>query len=275
MKPFKILKYLLLLYVALCGFFYFYQHLFFFQPKPLPVNHEFSFPVPVKFTSVKIPYDSATVIDVVKFLPEIAQPKGVVLFFHGNRYNVEHYSTYAPFFTRLGYECWMPDYPGYGRSTGELTVPMLKDITLQLYKMARAKYAADSIVVYGKSLGSGLAAYLASKRDCALLLMETPYESLSSLTSEYLFMLPVKWLLRDDINTAAYLPAVLAPTIIWHGSKDELIPLSEAARLMQWMKPSDRFYVVEGGRHNGISKHNLYQQSLDSAMATITMANSR
>lgn len=271
----KFLKHALLLYLVLCGLFYFYQHLFYFQPKKLDVKHALTFPVRIQFQEAKIKFDAATEIDVVKFLPETATPKGVVLFFHGNRYNVEHYSTYAPYFTRRGYECWMPDYPGYGRSTGETSIAILKELSIQLYKMANARYAADSIIIYGKSLGSGVGAYLASKRDCKMLLLETPYESISSLTSEYLFMLPVKMLLHDDLETGAYLSMTTAPVLVWHGDKDELIPLAEAVRLTRNMKPADKFMVVRNADHNGIPAAALYHNSLDSAFgAEIVLADS-
>jgi pimeloyl-ACP methyl ester carboxylesterase len=267
----KFLKYALLVYLVLCGLFYFYQHLFYFQPKKLDVKHALTFPVRIRFQEAKIKFDSATEIDLVKFLPNTPKPQGVVLFFHGNRYNVEHYSTYAPYFTRRGYECWMPDYPGYGRSTGETSIAALKELSIQLYKMANARYASDSILIYGKSLGSGVGAYLASKRDCKVLMLETPYESISNLTSEYLFMLPVKWLLHDDLETGSYLGMVAAPIVAWHGDKDELIPLSQAIRLTKVMKPSDKFMVIPGADHNGIPASASYHQSLDSSIGTEVM----
>lgn len=264
----KFLKYALLVYLVLCGLFYFYQHLFYFQPKKLDVKHALTFPVRIRFQEAKIKFDSATEVDIVKFLPNTPKPKGVVLFFHGNRYNVEHYSTYAPYFTRRGYECWMPDYPGYGRSTGETSIPILKELSIQLYKMANAKYASDSIIIYGKSLGSGVGAYLASKRDCNMLMLETPYESISNLTSEYLFMVPVKWLLHDDLETGSYLSLVSVPVLAWHGDKDELIPVSQAIRLTHFLKPADKFFVIRNADHNGVPASAIYHQSLDSALGT-------
>lgn len=259
--------YALLIYGGACAAFYSFQHLFFFQPKALDANHALTFPMRIRFTAQTLPFDSATKIDVVKFLPDSGvQPKGVVLFFHGNRYNVEHYSSYAPHFTSRGYECWMPDYPGYGRSTGEASIPLLQELALQLHKMAMKRYPADSILLYGKSLGSGVAAWLATRRDCRLLMLETPYASLADVASEYLPMLPVRWLMHHDLPVEDYLPNIAAPVVAWHGSADELIPLSKAARLRRYMKRRDIFYVLEGGRHNGLDSFSVYQRSLDSAL---------
>ena len=262
-------KYALLLYGGACAAFYSFQHLFYFQPQALDAQHALTFPMRIRFTEHKIPFDASTQIDVVKFLPDSGvQSRGVVLFFHGNRYNVEHYSSYAPYFTSRGYECWMPDYPGYGRSTGEASVPLLKELALQLHKMAMKRYPADSIVLYGKSLGTGVAAWLATRRSCRLLMLETPYSSLADLSSEYLPMLPVGLLMHDDLPTLDWLQQVQAPIIAWHGTADELIPLSKAARLSSAMKSTDAFYVLPGGRHNGLAEFSVYQRSLDSALLT-------
>ena len=258
---------MVLCYALLCALFYNFQEKFFFQPKTLGLQHVFDFPAGMKYLTANIPFDSATVIDVIKFQPDSIKPKGVVLFFHGNRYNVEHYSNYAPYFTAMGYEVWMPDYPGYGRSKGLLTVEILKDITTQLYKMARAKYPASQITVYGKSLGTGLAAYLASVRDCKQVILETPYFSLSSIAKRFAFFLPVKWLMRFEINTNDYVEKISVPITMLHGTADELIPFDNAIRLLNYAKPTDAFYVVKNGTHNTLPKFPLYHHVIDSVLA--------
>jgi pimeloyl-ACP methyl ester carboxylesterase len=263
---FKTIRWILLVYVLLCGLYYTYQHLFFFQPKELDKKHVFNFPAQAKFTTAKIPFDTATVIDVVKFQPQDSVSKGVVLFFHGNRYNVERYSNYAPFFTKQGYECWMPDYPGYGRSTGEIDIDILQKLSIQLYKMARVKYAPNQIVIYGKSLGTGIGTYLASQRDCRHLLLETPYHSLSSLAGNYAFILPVDWLTKYNLDTKEYLKNVTAPVTVIHGTDDALIPLHNAVKLAVVLKPKDAFYIIPDGQHNSLSKFPLYQHVIDSVM---------
>jgi pimeloyl-ACP methyl ester carboxylesterase len=259
-------KWLLLAYLLLCGMFYYYQHLFFFQPRRLDVNHMLTFPVRIKFSEAKIPFDSATVIDVVKFEPDSGKPKGVVLFFHGNRYNVEHYSTYAPYFTKNGYECWMPDYPGYGRSTGEMSVEALQQIAIQLYKMARVRYEPGQLVVYGKSLGTGIASYLAAKRDCKALILETPYYNLENLAGQYAFMLPVGYLMRYNLPLHQYLQDVIAPATVLHGTRDELISLTQAVMLANMLKANDKIYIVENAVHNNLPAFGIYHQVVDSVL---------
>lgn len=251
----------------LCGLFYTYQQHFYFQPKKLGVHDAYSFANHIKYTSASLPFDSATIVDVIKFMPADSVARGVVLFFHGNRFNIDHYSTYAPYFTKHGYECWMPDYPGYGRSTGEMNVDILEKISVQLYKMARANYKPGQIIIYGKSLGTGIAAYLASIRDCRSLILETPYHSLSSLTGSYLFFMPVHQLIKYNIDTYKHFSEITAPITIMHGDKDQLIPLSNAMSLLNDMKPSDAFYVIPGGHHNTLPQFPLYHKVVDSVMS--------
>ena len=253
------------MYGVLCGIFYNYQQHFYFQPKTLALNNDFSFAPGLKYTETKLPFDKETVVDIVKFLPADTV-KGIVLFFHGNRFNVEHYSHYAPYFTKHGYECWMPDYPGFGRSTGEMNIAVLEQLSLQLYKMARVKYRPDQIVIYGKSLGTGIAAYLASERDCKQVVLETPYYSLASVTSNYMFFLPVHLLMKYDIDTYKFFDKITAPITVMHGDKDQLIPLSNAVKLIAHMKKNDGFYVIPGGKHNTLPKYGLYKEVVDSVM---------
>lgn len=250
----------------MCGIYWAYQHKFFFQPKVLDANHVFNFPTNSKYVELKIPFDSSNIIDVVKFEPLDSPAKGVVLFFHGNKSNVEHYAAYAPFFTNKGYECWMPDYPGYGRSTGELTIENLQQLATQLYKMAKAKFPENSIVIYGKSLGTGIASYLAAKYPCKELVLETPYSSLQEVVANYLFFMPTQLLTKYNLGTTEYLDRINTPITILHGNNDELIPLSNAAHLLKFMKPKDAFYVFEKGKHNTLSQFDLYKKVVDSLL---------
>lgn len=258
----------MLIYVLLCGLFYAYQGNLLFRPRALPANHVYAFPVKGGFTTATIPYDQNTSIDVVQFRSDdtSAKPKGVVLFFHGNRNNIAHYSHYAPIFTRHGYEVWMPDYPGYGRSTGEIEDGMLQDLSIQLYQMARSRFAPVQIVVYGKSLGSGIAAYLASERDCRQLILETPYYSLSSLAQHYAWFLPVPLLMRFTLNTGEYLTDVTAPVTAFVAGKDEVVPIANSMKLLGRLKPNDGFRVFEQEKHNGIPENRGYLLAMDSIL---------
>jgi hypothetical protein len=105
-------------------------------------------------TELNLPYDRSTNLNLVEFhaidRPPDSPAKGVVLYFHGNRNDVEWYGRLAADFTRKGYECWIWDYPGFGKSTGELSEQKLYDFALVFYKLARSRWPPSKIILYGQ-----------------------------------------------------------------------------------------------------------------------------
>jgi uncharacterized protein len=118
----------------------------------------------------------------------------------------------------------MPDYPGFGKSTGVLSEAAMYDQALQVYKRARQFYKPNEIIIYGKSMGTGVAAQLASVRDCKRLILETPYNSMRSLVGIYLWMYPLKSILKYQFPTDEYMAKITAPISIFHGTDDGVIP---------------------------------------------------
>jgi alpha-beta hydrolase superfamily lysophospholipase len=192
--------------------------------------------------------------------------RGIVLYFHGNRKNISWYAKYADGFTRNGYELLMMDYPGYGKSRGKITEQKLYNWALQVYKLALSRYAADSIIIYGKSLGTCIASQLAASRDCKRLILETPYYSMSRLTRNYLPIFPVNWLLRYEMPTWRYLQQVSAPISIFHGTKDRVISLKHSLLLKSFLKPGDELITANGAKHNGLFDYAEARYKLDSIL---------
>lgn len=239
---------------------YHLQEKFLFHPEKVDATSAYNFRHPHR--EVSIPVDGQTSYHLVQFTTRGAA-KGVVLYFHGNKENVARYADAASNFTNNGYEVWMIDYPGYGKSTGELTEEAMYQQALQVYKMARSKYAPGEIVIYGRSLGSGIAAHLASIRDCKNLILETPYYSLTSVASRYLWMYPVESMMRYRLPTFEYLDKVTAPVTIFHGTDDGVIPYDNAVQLKNKLKPGDEFVTINGGSHNDLANFALMKRKLD------------
>jgi uncharacterized protein len=231
---------------------YHLQEKFLFHPVELSANTIFKFSHPFKELNIWV--NSTSHYNIVQFTTR-QQAKGVVLYFHGNQDNISHYAPVATNMTRNGYEVWMIDYPGFGKSKGELTEQVLYDQALQLYKMARARFSPDSIVIYGRSLGTGVASELASVRDCKRLILETPYYSMPSVASTYLWMYPVDRMIKYKLPTNEYLTKVTAPVTIFHGTNDGVIPYDNAAKLKQVLKSGDEFVTINGGSHNDLNNH--------------------
>src|SRR6476661_5413810 len=149
---------------------YFLQDRLLFHPSPLPSSHVFSFDDPFKETNIPFGKENLNML----CFPTAEEQKGIVLFFHGNAENVQHYKQYPFLFTRSGYEVWMPDYPGFGKSTGPRSEKIMEEQALLVYQLARKRFPADSIVLYGKSMGTGVASWLAAHYPCRQLILETP-----------------------------------------------------------------------------------------------------
>ncbi|HMK26771.1 MAG TPA: alpha/beta fold hydrolase [Chitinophagaceae bacterium] len=264
-KFFKWLQIVVIIYLLVGAALYFLQDMILFHPVSLKRDHNYNFPEPHKDISIAI--NNKDTLNLVDFSATDSVTRGVVLYFHGNKRNISWYSKYIPYFTRKGYQVLMIDYPGFGKSTGKLTEEKLYNWALQVYKIAHKRFSADSIIIYGKSMGTGIAAQLASSRDCKRLILETPYYDLPSMISHYLPVYPVRWMLHYDLPTHEYLKTVAAPVTIFQGTKDRLVTYNNAKRLKPFLKSGDEFITIKGGKHNNLYQFKEVTDKLDSLLS--------
>jgi pimeloyl-ACP methyl ester carboxylesterase len=262
-KLMRWLKIVLLLYALLGIIIYYGQDYFFFRPETLDTRYRYDFGQP--YREVNLAFDHFSNINIVQFTTT-GTPRGCVLYFHGNRKNIAWYAKHAPLFTREGYEVWMIDYPGYGKSTGTLNEQVLHAYALQLYKLARKSFGPDSLVIYGKSMGTGIAARLAAHEPARHLILETPYYSFSSVAAHFFPIYPIERMMHVKIPTYQFIPQVKMPILILHGTDDGLIPHRNASRLRPLLKPTDRFVSIEGGRHNDLERFEIFRREVVEAL---------
>lgn len=252
---------IILLYGFIGFTLYYFQERFLFHAEALPADYTFQFDVPFKEVSIAI--NSHDTLSLVQFLPtDTAVKKGIVIYFHGNRGNINNYAKYAALFTRDGYEVWMPDYPGFGKSTGVITEKLILSEATEVYKLAHSRFAEDSIIVYGKSLGTGPACYIAATQSCKRLILETPYYSIPSLFGSYAPIYPAEWMSRFKFSNGAWLKKVKAPVTIFHGTSDRVIFYRNASRLRKELKPGDEFITIEDGGHNNLADFPQFTETL-------------
>lgn len=261
---FRWIKVIVLVYAVVGIALYYLQEVILFRPVLLASDYKFNFETP--FEEVSIPVNQTDTINMVKFFPADSVRKGVVIYFHGNRANINRYAKFAEMFNRNHYELWMPDYPGYGKTTGERTEQKLYEEAKQVYRLAVSKYGKDSIVIFGKSYGSGIAAYLATAVDCKQLILETPYYSIPDIFGCYAPIYPVSRMITYKIPTNEFLQDVKVPVTILHGTSDWVIPYRCASKLKEVLKPTDKFITIEGGTHRNLAKFPLFQQTIDSLL---------
>ena len=263
-KVWKWIKVIAIIYLVLGIAFYFLQDKILFHPKKLPADHDFQFNQ--SFRELNLPVNDEKNLNIIQFTVPDSLRKGIVLYFHGNRNNIERYAEYASHFTRNNYEVCMMDYPGYGKSTGRLTEEIVYQDAATVFKMAKAGIAEDSIIIYGKSLGSGIASHLASRVDCKMLVLETPYSSIDDLVSGYAFFYPVSLMVKYHFPVKEYLERVTVPIYVLHGKNDEVIPFSHANKLKKLYPDKIDLTGIDKGKHNNLADFPQFQQKLDSIL---------
>ena len=186
------------------------------------------------------------------FVPS-SQPRGTVLFLHGNAGNISHRLDSLLMFQRLGYSTLIIDYRGYGNSTGKpseqgtyLDAEAAWDYLTQTRKIPPA-----TIVLFGESLGGAVAAWLATRHEPAALAIASGFTSVPDLAAKFYPYLPVRWLSRYSYDTREYLRSVAAPVFIAHSPDDEIIPFQQGRELYQAAKSPKRFLELSGGHNEG------------------------
>jgi uncharacterized protein len=267
MKARKFFKWIKILGIAYGGIgiaLMYLQEKFIFHPEPLASDYVFQFDQP--FEELKIPINITDTMSVVQFTVPDSLQKGVVLYFHGNMRNIIRYADYAKIFTAKGYAVWMMDYPGFGKARGQRTEQRMNNDAEQLYKMARVKFGADSILIYGKSFGTGVAVQLAAARVCHRLILETPYLSIPDLFRSYAPIYPCDHMSIFKFRSNEAIGKVLAPITIFHGTDDGVVSFKQGKKLIELCKTADELVVLPEATHNNCMDQPLMIRKLDSLL---------
>lgn len=241
-------------------FIYFFQHKFFFHPEKLPADFKFAYDN-LKAEEKTVEPEPGAKINYLHF--QVDEPKGAVIYLKGNNKSIKGWGKFAIDFTRLGYEVIMMDYRGFGKSTGKRTVEAMKRDSQFIYNIVKDEFSEEKIVVYGRSLGAGFAARLASKNNPRLLILTSPLYSLLRTVHRYLPFMPAKPFLRYNIPTFQYLKNVRCPIKIIHGSDDRLVPISTAVDLSEINPVLTRLYVILGAGHINIHQFEEYHRVME------------
>jgi pimeloyl-ACP methyl ester carboxylesterase len=254
----------LLLYLSVGLLLYHFQEKLLFRPEKVDRNVRYDWGIP--YREVNLMENERSTLNIIQFSTSADSLRGVVLYFHGNRNNIGWYARFAPYFTRNGYEVWMIDYPGYGKSTGTFSENKIYEWALLLYKLARTRFQPAQITLYGKSMGTGVASQLASVRDCRRLILETPYYDFPSVLRPYLFLYPLDYILHYQFPTYRYLPKVTAPITLLHGTADGIVRYGNAVDLLPLLKKGDELVTVAGGSHNDLYDYPKVSSKIDSLL---------
>lgn len=230
------------------GLVYLFQERLIFKPEVLKQDFKYSYDIP--FTELFFNIEPGVVINGLHFYRE--QPKGLILYFHGNTRSIKGWAKYARDFYRYDYDVVLVDYRGFGKSTGKRGErQMLADMQF-VYKTLADKYREHHMIVYGRSLGSGFAAKIASDNKPRYLILDSPYYSFVKVVERFIPILPIRWVMRFHLRTDKWIRHVNCHTYIIHGTRDWLIPIRQSEAL-QAINPSRITLIrIEGGGHNNL-----------------------
>jgi uncharacterized protein len=238
-----------LLYLAACGAVLLLQRSMIYYPQPaLGRVHD----------RIKLAVDGAQVM--VSVQPRPGMP--AVLYFGGN---AEDVSSSLPQLAAVYPQraIYAMHYRGYGGSTGAPSERALQADALALFDQAQARHS--DVVVVGRSLGTGIAVRLATRRPVSRLVLVTPFDSLTALAAPLFPWLPVRWLMLDRYDSARLAPAVKVPTLILAAERDEVVPRASTQRLHERFAPGvATLKVIAGAGHNTISDSPAYTDALRS-----------
>ncbi len=193
------------------------------------------------------------------------QPRGTVLFLHGNAGNISHRIDSLQMFHRLGYSTLIFDYRGYGNSEGTPSEQgTYRDAEAAWRYLTEQRHLPSCrIVLFGESLGGAVAAWLAATPDApqrrvmaarqqpAALVISSGFTSVPDLARHYYPYLPVQWLARIRYDTAENLRAVAAPVLIAHSPEDDIVPFEHGQALFEAARPPRQFLELAGGHNDG------------------------
>lgn len=163
-----------------------------------------------------------------------------------------------------GHALYLLHYRGYLGSTGKPGEQALVADALALFDRVVAEHG--EVTVIGRSLGSGIAVQVASRRPVSKLVLVTPYDSLQEIAAGHFPYFPVRWLLRDKYESWRYAPQVRAPTLLLAAEHDEIIPASSTRQLLSRFQAGvATLEVVRGTGHNSISEAPAYRAYLRQA----------
>jgi alpha-beta hydrolase superfamily lysophospholipase len=250
-------------YTCLCiCLFLFQEHLIFF-PQQLSQDYQFQFDE--GFDELDFKTVDGTSLSGVLFKAD--STKGLVFVLHGNAGSINSCGNAAKVYTDLNYDVFFLDYRGYGKSEGTISgQKQLFEDNQFVYDSLKKGYNEEDIIIMGYSIGTGMAAKLASDNKPQQLVLQAPYYNMTELMKQRMPFIPT-YILKYTFATNDYLRACNMPITIFHGTRDQVIPHTSSLRLQEEFKSQIKLIVLEGQGHNGISENEQFEKELKSILA--------
>ena len=253
----KVLRIFLLFSTGLLIMISFFQEKLIFMPSKLPDDYQYQFLA--KFEEMNIEVEKNVSINSLLFKQK--QSRGLIFYMHGNAGNLAGWGGVSRDLLPFGYDVFIYDYRGYGKSGGKISSEeqIYHDAEILLESLKK-NYKEEQIILYGRSIGSGVASYLATKHKVKALILETPYYNLTWLAKHYYPFIPTFFLKYKFANNE-YLKNVTSPIFLIHGTDDEVIPYINSTLLAKDF-PQAKFITINGGHHNDLINFQEFREAI-------------
>lgn len=249
MKPLvSIILTILLLYIFVCGGLYLSQRSFIYYPTSA-----------VQATGAQnLLLESAG--ETLRIWHIDNNSPRAIIYFGGNAedvsWNTANFKAIYP-----DHSVYLVNYRGYGGSSGKPSEAGLFEDALAIYDYLKEKHVSISVI--GRSLGSGIAVYLASVRELEKLVLVTPFDSLENIAKRAFPVFPISILLRDKYKSIEYAGNIQAPTMVLIAEHDEIIPRKSTEALLSALPESlVEVRIIEDADHNSIGGYPEYSKYL-------------
>ncbi|MBT8262403.1 MAG: alpha/beta hydrolase [Bacteroidia bacterium] len=237
---------------------YLLQEKFIFLPSKLPQEYVYEFDH--DFEELFIETEDGARLNALHFKQE--NPRGIIVYYHGNAGDLSRWGEITSYFLQYNYEVLVMDYRTYGKSTGKISEKALYSDAQLFYNKAKELFPEGKIVVYGRSIGTPIAAYVASKNDPKKLILETPFYDFKKLVKDKFPLVPLG-LLKYEFPTAHFADDVKCRIVIIHGTDDGIIPFEMGMQLYSVLPEEERnFITVKGGKHNDLITFQEYRLTI-------------
>jgi len=255
MKWLKRLFYLgVTLYVLACVVLFFFQEKLIFHPSSLPKSFQFR-----AGQEVTIAVEDGIELNALWLKQRSA--KGVILYWHGNKGSNRRCLHQAENLYGLGYDVFMPDYRGYGKSAGQpKSEKQMHQDAQKVYDYLLEHYKEEQIAVLGYSLGSGVATHLALENNPQQLFLVAPYKSLVAMKNIIAPFVP-SFLMKYKMRTDQKIKKIDCPITLFHGTADELIPYEHSLFLKNQQTKAE-LVSLQGVSHRGAIFSQLLRRTL-------------
>lgn len=257
----KILSTIVILYIMLIAALALFQEKLIFLPSKLAADYEYNFSDP--FEEINLETADGAILNALHFKTE--NPKGVILYFHGNAGDLSRWGEITSYFTKFNWDVLVMDYRTYGKSTGKLSESALYNDAQLFYDYLLKSYDEDEIILYGRSLGTAFTTKLAAENNPKMLILESPFYNLKSMAKKRFPIVPVDYLIKYEFKSNEYIKEVNCRTVFFHGTADNVVPYSSGKKLYKLASPESgkHFITINGGGHNNLSNFDTYKSEIE------------